>query len=259
LPLDQSHGKRISSSPTDIRMHRMPFQAVATQRLYQHVAEQVSALIRAGELAVGSRLPPERELAKRLGVSRPTVREAMVALEIAGLIEVRTGSGIYVIGETQPGPVISFDAGPGAFELLSARLLIEPEIAAQAATMASARDIEALRETLSALADAENHRASQDPDRRFHTLIAGATGSNVLVSIVDGLWESMFSPIFEALSHRAGLPENRRMTLADHRVIIERIEARDAPGARRAMRTHLENVRAVLSSHEDNSGRRAAG
>lgn len=237
----------------------MPFQAIAAQRLYQQVAEQVAALIRSGELAVGSRLPSERDLAKRLGVSRPTVREAMIALEIAGLVEVRTGSGIYVIRDRQPGPSLPFDAGPGAFELLSARLLIEPEIAAQAARAASEPSLAALRQTIDALARAKDHRASQDPDRRFHALIAGATGNAVLVSIVDGLWESMFSPMFETLSVRTGLPENRRMTLADHRAILDRIEARDAPGARRVMRKHLENVRSIVFSDQERAERREAG
>jgi DNA-binding FadR family transcriptional regulator len=238
----------------------MPFQAVSTQRLYQQVAEQVAALIRGGELEAGSRLPPERDLAKRLGVSRPTIREAMIALELAGLVEVRTGSGIYVraegSGEAPAGRQASFDAGsfdagPGAFELLAARLLIEPEIAAEAARSLTDADLAALRDTVRVLEDAGEHRASQEADRAFHTLIARASGNGVLVSIVEDLWASMFSPIFEALSARTGLPDSRRMTLADHRAIVERLEARDPEGARAAMRRHLEHVRAILNSHAE--------
>ena len=74
----------------------MPFQAVATQRLYEQVAGQVTDLVARGEFKPGDRLPPERDLAKLLGVSRPTVREAMIALEIAGLVEVRVGAGAFV-------------------------------------------------------------------------------------------------------------------------------------------------------------------
>ena len=74
----------------------MPFQAVATQRLYEQVAGQVTDLVARGEFKPGDRLPPERDLAKILGVSRPTVREAMIALEIAGLVEVRVGAGTFV-------------------------------------------------------------------------------------------------------------------------------------------------------------------
>src|ERR1700742_4999805 len=75
---------------------RMPFQAVATQRLYEQVAGQVTELVARGEFKPGDRLPPERDLAKMLAVSRPTVREAMIALEIAGLVEVRVGAGTFV-------------------------------------------------------------------------------------------------------------------------------------------------------------------
>jgi DNA-binding FadR family transcriptional regulator len=227
----------------------MPFQAIEAQRLYQQVAEQVAGLIRSGELPAGTRLPPERDLAQRLGVSRPTLREAMVALEIAGFVEVRTGSGIYVRRRTAAAePALSFDAGPGAFDLLGARLLIEPEIAASAAVTASPADIRRLDETVAALEEAPDHRASQHADCRFHALIAEATRNSVLVSIVEGLWAHMFSPIFETLSLRTGLPESRRMTLADHAAIVAAIKAGDAGAAREAMRRHLENVRAILST-----------
>ena len=74
----------------------MPFQSIEPRRLYRQIADQIRALIRSGEFAVGSRLPPERDLAKQLGVSRPSVREALIALEVEGLVDVRIGSGIYV-------------------------------------------------------------------------------------------------------------------------------------------------------------------
>ena len=78
----------------------MPIQAIEPRRLYRQIADQLRALIAAGEFALGSRLPPERDLATQLGVSRPSVREALIALEVEGLVEVRMGSGIYV---TAPG------------------------------------------------------------------------------------------------------------------------------------------------------------
>ena len=81
----------------------MPFQAVATQRLYEQVAGQVTELVARGEFKPGDRLPPERDLAKVLGVSRPTVREAMIALEMAGLVEVRVGAGTFVTDKAKNG------------------------------------------------------------------------------------------------------------------------------------------------------------
>ena len=79
----------------------MPLQAVASKRLYQQVADQIASLIREGHWSAGDRLPSERDMSQQLGVSRPTVREAILALEIAGLVEVRTGAGIYVLDESQ--------------------------------------------------------------------------------------------------------------------------------------------------------------
>src|SRR6266540_59264 len=110
----------------------MPFQAVATQRLYEQVAGQVTDLVARGEFKPGDRLPPERDLAKLLGVSRPTVREAMIALEMAGLVEVRVGSGTFVTDNAEPktnGHL--FDrVGNSPLELVGARRMIEPEVAA---------------------------------------------------------------------------------------------------------------------------------
>ena len=75
----------------------MPFQSIEPRRLYRQIADQIRELIRAGEFLAGSRLPPERDLAKQLGVSRPSVREALIALEVEGLVEVRIGSGINLL------------------------------------------------------------------------------------------------------------------------------------------------------------------
>src|SRR3954469_14727523 len=124
----------------------MPLQAVENRRLYRQIADQIAALIDGGEYDVGQRLPPERDLAKQLGVSRPSVREALIALEVAGLVEVRIGSGIYVLGpggkpESEPnaGAPVSTEvhALAGPFELMRARYTIESECAALAAKSAS--------------------------------------------------------------------------------------------------------------------------
>ena len=89
----------------------MPFQSIEPRRLYRQIADQIRELIRSGEFVAGARLPPERDLAKQLGVSRPSVREALIALEVEGLVEVRIGSGIYVLG---PGVKADGDESPPA-------------------------------------------------------------------------------------------------------------------------------------------------
>ncbi len=113
----------------------MPFQPINSKRLYEQVADQIGDLIRSGEFEPGQRLPAERDLAKSLGVSRPVVREAMVALEIAGLVEVRTGSGAYV---RQPDKEeTTLNAGHSPTDVLNARMIVEGETAALAAANAS--------------------------------------------------------------------------------------------------------------------------
>jgi DNA-binding FadR family transcriptional regulator len=238
----------------------MPFRVIATQRLYQHVAQQIAELVRSGELPAGNRLPAERDLAKRLGVSRPTVREAMIALEIAGLVEVRTGLGIFVRSPSaeettaRADAPARFDAGPGPFAVLGARLLIEPEIAAAAARVAAPRDIEALTACIGALEAAGDHQSSLDADQQFHSLIAKTTENDVLVGIVQELWANMFSPMFEALSSLTGLFGTDDMTLADHRLILRRIEERKPDLARQAMHEHLQHVEAILLASTDEPG-----
>lgn len=236
----------------------MPFQAIESQRLYQRVAHQVADLIRGGEIAEGERLPSERDLAKRLGVSRPIVREAMIALEIEGLVEIRIGSGVFVRSAALPveapvraEPRLRFDAGPGPFELLSARLVIEPEIAAEAARQASRQEALTLARTVEELEAATDHRHSLEVDRQFHCLLASATRNSVLVSIVEELWAGMFTPLFEAVSSSTGLVETDAMTVSDHRVIAQAVLDRSPAAARRAMRAHLEKVKGILAAGEE--------
>src|SRR5215813_6700324 len=102
----------------------MPIQAVDNRRLYRQIADQIAALIEGGEYAAGARLPPERDLARQLGVSRPSVREALIALEVEGYVEVRVGSGVYVLGKQPKAARAALPADSGPFELIKARSLI---------------------------------------------------------------------------------------------------------------------------------------
>src|SRR5438552_16381185 len=111
----------------------MPLQSIEPRRLYRQIADQIRGLIQAGEFAPQSRLPAERDLARQLGVSRPSVREALIALEVEGLVEVRVGSGIYVRNPANAKSRSELPADTGPFELLRARWIIEGECAALAA------------------------------------------------------------------------------------------------------------------------------
>src|SRR6266478_5096913 len=101
----------------------MPIHSIEPRRLYRQIADQIRTLIASGEFPAGARLPPERDLAKQLGVSRPSVREALIALEVEGRVEVRIGSGIYVQALTEHAGREA-EAAAGPFELLRARYVI---------------------------------------------------------------------------------------------------------------------------------------
>jgi len=221
----------------------MPIQTVESQRLYRQIADQLSTLIASGEFAEGCRLPSERDLATQLGVSRPSVREALIALEVAGKVEVRVGAGIFV---AQRRPIIAADPakeGQGPFELLRARWLIEGEIAAEAARNAKAEELEAVRLAVGEMEERQQHRRDTDPpDRDFHIGIARATHNSVLVSAVQDLWDRGRGAIWKRMEHHFQTPDLRSAALRDHRAILEALEARDARAARTAMRRHLERV-----------------
>lgn len=223
----------------------MPLQVIETQRLYQQVAHQLRELIRSGEYRPGNRLPPERDLARQLGISRPTVREAMIALEIQGLIEIRVGSGIFVL--PAPSAASPEDPGPSPHEVLGARRLVEAEIAAAAAAHARPDQLCAIQAALDDMAQdiaAGGHGLAGD--RQFHVQIAAATGNSVLVGLVESLWDGRESLIFTLLGVHTQLLQAKAMTLADHRRIFGCISRRDPEAARSAMAEHLDHVRAIL-------------
>jgi len=228
---------------------------IKTHRRYQEVAARISRYIAEKGLGPGARLPGEIELAKICGVSRPTIREAMVALEIAGELEIRSGSGAYVREAVNPMSLV-LDSGPGPFELLRARMLIEGEIAADAALYASAGDLTKIEKTLQAMRKmVANKQNAQVSDRQFHVAIGEAARNSVLASIVDGLWAGMFAPMYHRLSQRAGLDQHQAAALDDHEAIFAAIVERNPNEARRAMKRHLHHVEEHLTS-DDPAGMR---
>lgn len=229
----------------------MPIQAVEPRRLYRRIADQIGALIYSGEFAPGKRLPPERNLAQQFGVSRPSVREALIALEIAGLVDVRVGSGIYVreVSAASAGysrravPGGPDQPDPGPLELLRARIMIEGEIAALAASQAKPGDLDAIRETLFAMAEENAHGgASQEADRQFHLRVAEASGNSALALVVRGLWDQRGGPMYTKFEQHFSSAELRAQSLSDHQAIFTALERRDARAARAAMRRHLHRV-----------------
>jgi GntR family transcriptional repressor for pyruvate dehydrogenase complex len=232
----------------------MTLQPIVTTRLYQQVAEQIVQLIRAEHWRVGERLPAERDMAQSLGVSRPTVREALVALELQGLVEVRTGAGVYVKGNT-PAPVAIVpndkDPGPSPFDITDARIVLEGEMAAIAATNIGPAELQGLEEAIAIMAadinaGAQRVASEKDGDFLFHSRIAAVSRNTVLQSMVEQLWEGMRRPIFKAISARVRLSKNALRAVQDHRIIYDAIAAGDPNQAKKAMQRHLKQVKGVL-------------
>jgi DNA-binding FadR family transcriptional regulator len=233
----------------------MAFVPIASRRLYQQVAERIKLQIYSGAMAEGDRLPAEKELAQQLGVSRPTVREALIALEIAGLVEIRTGSGSYIRESNKVIPP-TLDVGPSPIELLHARLLIEGEVAAEAAVRATDQDLAAIEFTVDEMRrimEAGGH--AHAADQSFHVLIATASRNRVLADLVSNLWQGMFSPIFYKLSERTGLLANQGRAYVEHQAILAALQTHDPIGARAAMRCHLKSVEKVLMKPDHMNGR----
>ena len=228
----------------------MPFQPVDSRRLYEQVADQIGALIRAGEFAPGCRLPAERDLAKSLRVSRPVVREAMIALEIGGLLEVRTGAGAFV--RDQPvAPEAPINTGHSPSDILSARILIEGETAALAAARATPLDLAAMAAQQDEMVAEHNAgREWRAADLGFHAAIARASGNAALTTVVERLWQEQHAPVFSLLSERVRLRDNWTATVRGHAAILAAIRSGKRRAAREAMRAHLTQVLAVMTGDE---------
>ena len=235
----------------------MPLQAVDNRRLYRQIADQIAALIERGEYGQGQRLPPERDLARQLGVSRPSVREALIALEVEGYVEVRVGSGVYV-KSPHPPPVQSDplpeDSGP--FELINARRLIESECAALAAKAATRAQVRAMEDALDQMeADREKGTMPLASDRLFHLRIAQASGNSALALVVKTLWDQRTGPLFLRLEHHFDTPALWSVAIREHREIIAAIARHDGSGARGAMRRHMNQAARRFSASWDKSQR----
>jgi DNA-binding FadR family transcriptional regulator len=229
----------------------MPIQILEPQRLYRQIAEQLRTLMSQGEYKPGARLPAERDLARQMGVSRPSVREALIALEVEGWVEVRTGAGVFVLQRAgKPDMTNSVPADEwGPLELIRARRVIEGEVAALAATQAKRRDVQAIRDAIDLMQeDTERGVAPLEGDRAFHLAIAQAAGNAVLVDTVQTFWDARRGPLFERLGDWFETVPSWRMAIAEHEAIHEAIRARDADAARDAMQAHMDKSHARFTA-----------
>jgi len=224
----------------------MPIQAIDSDRLYRKIARQLSELIVSGEFAPGQRLPAERDLAGQLGVSRPSVREALIALEIEGKVEVRVGAGVFVTNSPPPkaAPALaSEEHGEGPFELLQARMTVEGETAAHAASDATPAELAQIRAAVDDLRRCHEDGLPTDAaDRSFHLAIASATHNGPLTSIVELLWDQGRGRMWKMMEKHFQTAALRAATLRDHSAIYSAIASGDPGAAREAMKKHLNRV-----------------
>ena len=236
------------------------FEAVAVPRLYRVIADQIASKIQQGEFSVGSRLPSERELAEQLQVSRASIREALIALELEGYVAVRVGTGVFVISDQQRNLNHSNDVSQpaqvdndfGPFGLLETRLLLEPESAELAAALATEEQLQAIQAAYESM---EGSATPAREDRAFHMAIAAACGNSALAATIAHVWElALHSPMFSRMERHfvdANVWEKAQL---EHGRILDAIKSRDKVRARSAMHDHLVSILARLRVDFGNEG-----
>jgi DNA-binding FadR family transcriptional regulator len=208
-------------------------------RLYTGVLNKMLSLIDSGEFPVGGRLPPERELAERFNVSRPTIREAIIALEVLNRVQVKTGSGIYVLERHSSGVNDIENISP--WELTESRALIEGEAAALAATHITDEELRQLEDSLHEMSDenALGELAEGDADKKFHRIIAQATRNAMLVSVIENMWYVRNNAPEVSRAYRAICEQDGTKRVEEHREIFQALSRRDPKAARAAMHQHF--------------------
>lgn len=218
---------------------------MSNRRLFWKIVDKIEAMINAGDYTAGSRLPPERELAETFGVSRPTIREAIIALEVRGMVEVKTSSGVYVLERSCNG---SLADSVNAFEVTQARALVEGEVAAIAAAHISSEDLERLNQTLK---DMEQGKSIEEADRKFHHIIANSTRNAAMIYSVENLWTLRASTPIIVEDYDSVCSKDTQQTIEEHRAIYQALQSRDATNSRKAMHNHFNRLINVLFDAEE--------
>ena len=227
---------------------QVAFTAVRKTRVFEGVAQQIQRLIVDGALKPGARLPPEREIASRLAVSRSSVRDAIRILELAGLVVPRQGEGT-VVADLSPdlvmAPIASILLRKRELiaELIDVRKMLEPALAARAALRATPEDVARLGEILERQRDrAQRGEPTVDEDGEFHYQIALAARNGVVQSMLDVLMRLLR----ETRARSLQTPGRPRRSLEGHQRILEAISRKDPAGAERAVRRHLEEIEGIV-------------
>jgi len=217
------------------------FKQVETRRLYQQIADQIRELIQRGGFDTGDRLPPERDLAQQLGVSRPSLREALIALDVEGSVEIRSGSGVYVCSPPERTTRATAALGESPTELMQARTALEGSVVVLACTHATTEALARLRSCVDGMRkEIARKHTPLEHDRQFHLVIAEMSGNSVMARLVGDLFDERHSPISAKLRSRYENMRTWNAALKEHEAILHALEARDPLAAETAMRSHLK-------------------
>jgi DNA-binding FadR family transcriptional regulator len=228
----------------------MTSQHADHRRLYRHIADQLMQMIGSGDYPPGTRLPAERELAAQLGVSRPSVREALIALEVEGAVDVRGGAGVFVLRTRRNPSVDPLAPLPGPFDLIRARWIIESECASLAASHATPEHLAGMKRALDDMRAATTHdEASLEADQRFHLTLAEASANSALVMVTRQLWEARRGPLYLQLESHFSGTAIWRQAIDEHAEILNAVVSRDSSAARNAMRRHMKNAELRFASN----------
>ncbi|ATO35323.1 HTH-type transcriptional regulator LutR [Dickeya dianthicola] len=222
----------------------MVLPTLKVERLYRQISNLLINCIRNGQFAAGQLLPSERELAKQLGVSRSSIREALIALEITGWVEIRTGNGVYVndpLPEAPPAALAEDEFSLRAF--IQARQVYEAMMAELAAVHATDEQRAALQDITRDLSRLNvNDAQFLHEDKRFHLLVSEMSGNEVLQDMMDYLWNKRQNSRFLRLETLYADPDFPLTMNQDHADIADAIVARDPARARASMERHLQHV-----------------
>ncbi len=221
------------------------FEAIRRSKVYEEVAKQLERLI-LKKLQPGDKLPAERELAEMFGVSRSSIRDAIRSLELVGLVEPRQGAGTVVrevSAESLVNPLTTVLARQQISELLDFRKMLEPPLAARAATHASVEEITEMEEILRRQDDkVRRGELAIEEDSEFHYNVAMASDNSVVLKVLDVLMDLLRETRERALQVE-GRPQK---SLAGHRRILMAIKRRDPAAAEDAMRRHIQDVEKIV-------------
>lgn len=231
----------------------MTFQPIKAKKIYEEIVEQIRGMITRGELKPGNKLPPERDMAESLGVSRASVREALTALETVGILDIRPGEGTFVKRTSDSETfesltlLLSVEQTP-VVQMMEVRRILETESAALAAKRGTTADLQKIQDSLRVMKTADSISEAVDADVRFHFAIAEATKNSVLLRIMNTVADLMHQTFRKDRENLYSNPALGARVIIEHEAILKAIQDRNPDEAWAKMLEHINNIAASIGS-----------